>query len=137
MVLTVILSAVIRTIEWLFFDKGTVHSVLASFSTDVLKTALGTAAGLSASLVVAGASVAATVAVLPLATGIGVALLVGMGLDALDNHFQLTQKLVDALARQHQQWKLQTEPARRDLRYYFGTAQGQLSFVRFFSRGGW
>jgi hypothetical protein len=136
LVLTVVVSATARTIDWLFNDNGTIHSVLGHIATDILKGIIATGAGLLMGLALAGGA-AATVAIVPIGFGIAAAVIVGFALDHLDENYKITHRLSEALARSHHQWKLDTEQVRRDTRYYFGTTEGQVQFIRFFSRGRW
>lgn len=130
--LTVIVSATTRTIEWLFLEKGSFHSVIGSVSTDIAKALTVTGTGLVGGLIFAGGGVA----VAPVALGLGVAVVTGSILDLLDDELKVTLRLTQALVEKHEDWKVSTEPARRQIRYYFGTTPGQVDFMRHFLRRG-
>lgn len=82
-VLTLIISPVVRTIEWLFTDeKATLELVLARISTDITKGIIATGAGYAGSVLIAAVSGASIIAVAPVAAGIAVAIGATLGLNA-------------------------------------------------------
>lgn len=148
-VLTLILSPAVRTLEWLFTDElKTMEAMLAHVATDIAKgfitagAAYFTAGVVPASFTSFGLSM---VAVVPVATGIAVVLLVGAALSWLDSSLGLTDKLADALMQHKESWvkameenKRSIDQVRREANYYFGSTRGNLDFIRRFTgSGGW
>lgn len=135
---TFILSPTIRTIEWLFVDeKATLELVFARISTDIVKGLISAAAGyFLGTLAAKGLTVFAgsVIAVAPIGVAIAVAIFVGVGLDALDNRFNITNKLSAALTQQYELWKWSTQDAMRESQYFFGTTRGQIQFIQHFLR---
>jgi len=131
---TLIISPIIRTIEWLFIDhKATLELVLARVSTDISKGIIAAGAGYASSLFLATISGASVIAVAPIAAGIGVAVVVGYGLNTLDARLEITEKLAESLVEIKQEWLTTTSRARRELDYYFFTSEGALEFIRRFT----
>jgi len=131
--LTLVISPTVRTIEWLFTDQeAALETVLANISTDIVKGIISAGAAFFAGAVVIGASGAATIAVAPVAAGIAAAVAVGVGLDWLDNHLGISRSLANSLTEIREEWR--QSPAGRDTRYYFGTTRGQLAFIQRFMR---
>ncbi|MBK1850835.1 hypothetical protein FE845_05765 [Marinobacter sp. 1-4A] len=140
-VLTLILSPAVRTLEWLFTDElKTMEAMLAHIATDIAKgliaagAAYFTAGVVPAALTALGFSV---VAVIPVFAGIGVAIGAGLALNWVDNSLGLTEKLTDALIQHKESWartmeenKRNIEQVQREASYYFGTARGNLDFIR-------
>ena len=135
---TFILSPTIRTIEWLFVDeKATLEQVFARVSTDIVKGLISAAAGYFAGAAITAIGIATTgaiVAIAPLGLAIGVAIVVGLGLDALDNRYGITEKLSLALAQHFDEWKQTSVKVRRESQHYFGTPRGQMEFIQRFLR---
>lgn len=147
--LTLILSPVVRTLEWLFVDqRKSLESVLAHISTDIVKGIVAAGAAyfvggvLPAIVTAAGFSVAA---IIPIGVGIAVAIATGLALGGLDDKYKVTEKLVEALVSCREDWitsiektQRDIERAKRDFNYYFGTTRGSLDFIhRIFGGGGW
>lgn len=131
---TLIVSPVVRTIEWLFIDeKATLELVLARISTDVVKGVLAAGAGYASSLFLATISGVSIVAVAPLAAGIGIALVVGYGLNSLDTRLGITERLAESLVATKEEWLVGTSQIRREFDYYFFTSEGALEFIRRFT----
>ncbi|ROQ28580.1 hypothetical protein [Gallaecimonas pentaromativorans] len=98
--ITLVFSVTLNTIDWIFKDDYHWSNWLGTLSTDITKAAIASTAGYLASAATVAASVAltgATIAVLPLAAGILVGVLVGVALNAVDEKFQITQSLINAL----------------------------------------
>ncbi len=135
---TFILSPTIRTIEWLFIDeKSTLEQVFARVSTDIVKGLISATAGYFAGAAITSIGVAATgavIAIAPLGLAIGVAIVVGLGLDALDNRYGITERLSLALAQRFDEWKQASNQVRRESQHYFGNPRGQMEFMQRFLR---
>ncbi|MGM0570558.1 hypothetical protein [Marinobacter sp.] len=138
--LTLVLSPTIRTLEWLFVDqKKTLESVLAHIATDIVKgfVAAGAAYFIGGMLpAVASMAGFAITAVIPVGVGIAVAIAAGFALNELDERYQITEKLTEALVDCRKDWVIATEKVSRDLHYYFDTPQGNLEFIRRFMGAG-
>jgi hypothetical protein len=135
LLLTFVFSVSANTYEWLRNDEATFLYLLGNVATDMAKAGIATAAGYLAAAGVAAATAGGVIAVLPIAAGIAVGLAVGFALNQLDDRFNLTGRLVDAMTASYNQWKADVEQVRRDFRYYFGTVQGQMEFIRRMSGG--
>ncbi|MCC5810759.1 MAG: hypothetical protein JJU06_10335 [Ectothiorhodospiraceae bacterium] len=101
LVVTVVVSPLIRTFEWVFNDEVTWHHLLVHVTMDMAKAVAAAGAMVAASMATAASFAAfglATPVVLPVAVGIFVAIAVGIGLNRLDARFEITQALVNALA---------------------------------------
>ena len=132
---TLIVSPITRGLEWLFKEnQAALETVLAQISTDIVKgvIAAGTAyfTGLLAPTLIGGA----TVAVAPLAAGIGAAIAVGFGLDYLDRRWGITEALAEALSQHRDQLDRATERVSQESSYFFGTVDGQLELIQRFMR---
>lgn len=135
---TFILSPTIRTFEWLFVDeKATLELVFARISTDIVKGLISAVAGYYAGLasVALGMAIAGSViAIVPLGFAIGVAIIVGLGLDSFDSSNGITEKLSLALAQNYDEWRQTKSRMQRDSQYFFGTTRGQMEFIQRFLR---
>jgi len=139
-VLTLILSPSVRTLEWLFTDElKTMETVLAHIGTDIAKgliaagAAYFTAGVIPAAVAGGGASV---IAVVPVAVGVVVAIVGTMILNRLDDHLGITEMLTDALVKAIEENKRSIDKVRREANYYFGSARGGLDFIRGFTGSG-
>lgn len=93
-ILTVILVGAFRILDYILTDQTTMNQLVGTLATDVIKIGLATGAA-----IVAGAAFGAvfTVAVGPLVAAIAVGALVAYGLDKLDAHYALTERVIAAL----------------------------------------
>lgn len=133
LLLTLIISPVVRTIEWLFIDeKATLELVLARISTDITKGIIATGIGYVGSAFVAAAFGSSVIAVAPIAAGIAVAVTITLTLNSIDEELALTQKLADSLADARKDWLITTGRIRWEFNYYFSTPEGALDFIRRF-----
>lgn len=131
LLLTLVICPVVRTIEWLFIDeKATLELVLARVSTDIAKGIVSAGAGYASSLFLATISGVSVVAVAPVAAGIGIALVVGYGLNSLDLRLGITERLAESLVETRNDWLVATNQTRREFNYYFFTSEGSLEFIR-------
>lgn len=96
-----ILSPVVRTLEWLFVDqRKSLESVLAHISTDIVKGIVAAGAAyfvggvLPAIVTAAGFSVAA---IIPIGVGIAVAIATGLALGGLDDNTKSQKNLLKRL----------------------------------------
>lgn len=148
-VLTLILSPVVRTLEWLFTDElKTMEAMLAHIATDIAKGLIAAGAAYFTAGVVPTALSAlgfSVVAVIPVFAGIVVAIGAGLVLNWVDNSLGLTEKLTDALMQHKESWvkameenKRSIDQVRKEANYYFGSTRGGLDFMRRFAgSGGW
>lgn len=147
--LTLILSPLIRTLEWLFVDqRKSLESVLAHISTDIAKGFIAAGAAyflggvIPTAVTTAGFSIAA---VIPIGLGIAIAIAVGFALNGLDDKYGITNKLVEALVKSRDDWISARKETQRDLQrvnqdfnYFFGSPRGNLDFIyRLMGSGGW
>ncbi|MBZ9610522.1 hypothetical protein [Rheinheimera maricola] len=99
-IVSIVFSVTLHSIQWIFEDEYRWTHWLAGVTTDLVKIVIASAAGYLASIATA-AGIAAltggTIAVLPLAIGVVVCVGVGFTLNAIDDHFQITQSLVKHL----------------------------------------
>ena len=93
-VLTIILLSGIRIADYLLNDEATLNRLIGTLATDVVKVGIATGASIVAATAVAAVT---TVAIGPIVAAIGIGVLVSYGLDKLDNHYNLTEKLISAL----------------------------------------
>ncbi len=83
-----------RVADFILSDQMTLSQLLGTLATDVVKIGIAT----GASIVAASAAAAVfTVAVGPIVAAIGVGILVSYGLGRLDEHYQLTGRVIAGL----------------------------------------
>lgn len=100
--ISVIFSATLNTIDWIFKDEFRWTNWLATISTDIVKAAIASAAGYAAGMVVSAGLVAitgASIAIFPLAAAILVGIGIGVALNWLDNKYGVTQAIINHLNR--------------------------------------
>lgn len=123
--ISVIFSATLNTIDWIYEDEFRWTNWLATISTDIVKAAIASAAGYAAGMVVSAGLVAitgATIAVFPLAAAILVGIGIGWALNWLDNKYGVTQAIINHLNRVE-------KDAKKDITdgvYYIISAAGQV-----------
>lgn len=135
-VFTLVLSPAIRSIEaFLSENEAVIESVLANVAADIVKATISGAAGYFAMTALSTtASAAGVVAVVPLAAGIIVGIVIGASLNMIDTHFGITDRIAEALVQRREDWLLATERSRRDFFYYLFSTEGGLRFIQRFSR---
>ena len=116
----------------MFEDEYRWTNWLAGISTDLVKIAIAGAAGYLASAFVAGVFSAGVIAVAPLVVGVVVAIAIGRTLTAIDEHYQITQRLAHYLEVKEAEVKLKASNKFYDGVYYVmrsvaQTARRQLS----------
>jgi hypothetical protein len=82
--------------DYFMRDSATLGDLVGSVGMDIAKVAVASAAGYAIGALAVG-TVIGTVALGPLVVAFGAAVLVGIALDALDEHFELTKRLSRAL----------------------------------------
>ncbi|WP_417354733.1 hypothetical protein [Gallaecimonas pentaromativorans] len=92
--LTVFFSITMNTIDWMFKDEFRWTNWIATISTDLVKAAIASLAGCLAGVAI---GLMTTIAIIPLAISILVAIAIGFTLNAIDNHFGITRSLIDKL----------------------------------------
>lgn len=100
--ISVVFSATLNTVDWIFKDEFRWSNWIASISTDIVKAAIASAAGYAAGMVVSAGIVAltgASIAVFPLAAAILVGIGIGLALNWLDNKYGVTQAIINHLNR--------------------------------------
>lgn len=100
--ISVIFSATLNTVDWIFKDEFRWTNWIASISTDIVKAAIASAAGYAAGMVVSAGLVAitgASIAIFPLAAAILVGIGIGFALNWLDNKYGVTQAIINYLNR--------------------------------------
>ncbi|MDP4537087.1 hypothetical protein Q3O60_12885 [Alkalimonas collagenimarina] len=105
---SVIFSLSLHSLQWLFEDEYRWTNWLAGISTDLVKIAIAGAAGYFAGLGAAALSAAifgGTIVVVPIAAGIIATLFVGAALSYADEHFQITQRLIQYLTKKEEKAK--------------------------------
>tara|TARA_Y100001963_G_C6784063_1_gene451558 strand:+ start:2557 stop:3483 length:927 start_codon:yes stop_codon:yes gene_type:complete len=121
---SVIFSATLNTIDWIFKDEFRWTNWLATISTDIVKAAIASAAGYAAGMVVSAGLVAmtgASIAIFPLAAAILVGIGIGLALNWLDNKYGVTQAIINHLNR----IEYDTKKDLSDGVYYVVSAAGQ------------
>ncbi|MCB5213588.1 hypothetical protein LHL18_08810 [Rheinheimera aquimaris] len=121
---SVIFSATLNTIDWIFKDEFRWTNWLATISTDIVKAAIASAAGYAAGMVVSAGLVAitgASIAIFPLAAAILVGIGIGFALNWLDNKYGVTQAIINHLNR----IEYDTKKDISDGVYYVVSAAGQ------------
>jgi hypothetical protein len=135
LLLTFFFSVGVNTHDWLRHEEATFLHLLGNVTTDMVKAGISTAAAYLAAAGIAAVTAGGVIAVLPIAAGIAVGLAVGFALNQIDDRYDLTGKLVTALTDSYSQWQADVKQARREFRFFFGTWQGQLEFIRRMSTG--
>ena len=100
--ISVIFSATLNTIDWIFKDEFRWTNWIATISTDIVKAAIASAAGYAAGMAVSAGLVAltgASIAIFPLAAAILVGIGIGLALNWLDNKYGVTQAIINHLNR--------------------------------------
>lgn len=92
--LTIVLYVGIDVLEYILSEHETLSMLSATLATDLLKVGISSVAGAALGLAVGGLT---TIAVGPLVVAILVATAVSFGLEALDTHYGITDKLADAI----------------------------------------
>jgi len=93
-VLTIVLVSAFRIADYILTDQMTLNHLVGTLATDVVKIGIATGASIIAA---AGAAAVFTVAIGPTIAAIGVGLLVSYGLSKLDDHYEITTKVIAAL----------------------------------------
>ncbi|WP_226703418.1 hypothetical protein [Microbulbifer elongatus] len=93
-ILTIILVSAFRIADYILTDQMTLNQLVGTLATDVVKIGIATGASIVAAV---GAAAVFTVAIGPTIAAIGVGLLVSYGLSKLDDHYEITTKLIAAL----------------------------------------
>lgn len=93
-IVTIVLLTGYRIADYVLTDEATLSRLIGSLATDVVKVGLATGASIAAATFMGAAF---TLAIGPLAAVIGVGILTAAVLNAVDEHFGLTDKLVVAL----------------------------------------
>ena len=95
-ILTVIVVAAFRVVEFFLTDKATLTELIGTLATDIVKIGISVGASMAAVALGAGA-VFGAVAIGPLVAAIVVGAAVGVLLDWLDNKYHITEKVIQAL----------------------------------------
>ena len=94
-ILTVILMTAYRVIDYTLTDKATLSQLIGSLATDVVKVAITTGASIAAASTLVAAGV--TLAIGPIVAVIIVGIGVSMTLNALDNKYNITTRIIAGL----------------------------------------
>lgn len=97
-VLTAVLCSAVNVFDYFIRDSATLHELLGTLSSDLIKIGLSAIAAAVAGLAVGSAAVIGSVAAAPLIAAIAVGVATGLVLDELDKRFGATQALIDAYA---------------------------------------
>lgn len=92
--LTIFITVPLTILDCFLKDQFTMSALIGNVASDLIKIGIGSILAAIAGLWVGGAT---TFVALPIAVAIGVGLGVGLAMEALDNKYQLTNKLVTAL----------------------------------------
>jgi hypothetical protein len=92
--LGLVISIGIESLDFMLNDEKTMYDLVGAIGIEAVKGGLAVAAGVAFAKAVAGAF---TVVAAPLIVLAVIVLFVGIALNGLDNHFQLKQKLIEAL----------------------------------------
>ncbi|WP_105102509.1 hypothetical protein [Microbulbifer pacificus] len=93
-ILTIVLVSAFRIADFILTDQMTLNQLIGTLATDVVKIGIATGASIIAAV---GAAAVFTVAIGPTVAAIGVGLLVSYGLSKLDDHYEITTKVIAAL----------------------------------------
>lgn len=96
-IVSIIFSVTLNSIDWVLKDEFRWTNWIVNISTDIVKAVFSGVAGYAAGIYFAGT--AAAIAILPLGAAIVVGIVVAGALYALDNHFGITQAIIDHLDR--------------------------------------
>lgn len=105
LLISVVFSITINSLSWLFKDEFRWTDWLATISTDVLKAVIAGTAAYVTGAAIAGKAAAGTVAILPIAAGLFVAVTFAVGLYLIDQHFGITAALIEHLERKEESVK--------------------------------
>jgi hypothetical protein len=100
--ISVIFSSTLNTIDWIFKDEFRWTNWVTSISTDILKAAIASAAGYISGMAVSAGLIALTgtsIAVFPLTAAILVGIGVGLTLNWFDDRYNVTQAIINHLDR--------------------------------------
>lgn len=92
-ILTVILLTGYRIAEYALTDEATLSQLIGSLATDFVKVGISTAASIGAAMVVGGF----TLAIGPILAVVAVGVLATVALDAIDQHYGITDKVIAGL----------------------------------------
>lgn len=92
--LTIVLYVGIDVLEYILNDHATLSMLSATLATDLLKVGISSVAGAALGLAVGGLT---TIAVGPLVVAVLVGTAVSFGLETLDTHYGITDKLADII----------------------------------------
>ena len=96
-ILTVVLVSAYDVIDYVLTDRATLTDLVGQLASDVTKIAIATGAS-AASVALLSGTIVTSFALGPLLVAIVVGVGVGIALDAIDNHYKLTEKLKTMLA---------------------------------------
>jgi len=92
--LTFALTVSLDILEAVLDDESTMESLIGTIASDLIKIGIGSIIAGAAGL---GVGAVTTIACGPLVVAIGVGFAVGWALDSIDDHYNLTDKLIQAL----------------------------------------
>lgn len=93
-VLTIVLLSAFRIVDYLLTDEMTLNQLIGTLATDVVKVGIATGASIAAAT---AAAAVFTVAIGPIVAAIGVGVLAAYGVSKLDEHFEVTEKVIAML----------------------------------------
>lgn len=105
LLISVVFSLSINSLTWLFKDEFRWTDWLATVSTDIVKGVIAGTAAYVTGAAIAGKTVAGTIAILPIAAGLFVAVVFAVGLYLIDKHFGITEALIEHLERKEESVK--------------------------------
>lgn len=94
-ILTVVLLSAYRVADYILTDQATLSQLIGTLATDVVKVGIATGASIAVATALTSAGV--VLAIGPLVAVIIVGVLASVALNALDNHYGITDKLISAL----------------------------------------
>lgn len=95
-ILTVVLSVGIEVFDYFIKDTSTLSNLLGTITGDLIKIGLSAIAGTVAAMIVGGSAILGSIAAAPLIAAIGVGIIAGAVLNAIDEKYGATKALIKA-----------------------------------------
>jgi hypothetical protein len=92
--LTFVLHTGVEVLNYILNDTSTLAALLGTLTGDLAKVGISSAASVVAGLAVGGSAIVGTTVAMPFLIAVGVGILTGIALDAIDNRFGITDTLI-------------------------------------------
>jgi hypothetical protein len=97
-IVTIYCLTIYRVADYFLRDEATLSELIGSLATDVIKVGISVGASIAAASIVAGLT---TLAIGPLIAVIAVGVLTSIALDMVDEHFGITERVIEAVDAFH------------------------------------